>query len=494
MSVFKKAVILGILTVVLSGCFGGYLKKTEAAMPVTSTEVASVPTTVQIVKDIGQWLKEDLVKALRDVIAKRLIDYIVDETVKWVQGGGEPKFVSDWKGFVKDAGDIAFDSVAKETGLARLCEPLKMPTLNIVLLPTKRFSQRIDCTLDKIVSNINNFYKDFQSGGWFAYSESWQPNNNLYGQLLIIDDEITLRKGVETTAAKSEAAAGSGFLSVKKCAEMDFAAAEVDMEIMRTEAGYTEQDIADYMSQNYNEKNYCKKWETQTPGDAVGKTVASALTSDKEWAGNIQSWIATLINAAINRLTTEGLLAMKSAISGQPQRYYPPEYSGLRSGEISGQQIQSTDDLGKFMEEWRYISDKKKLALNAAQKTKDIYLNYRSGGCLPEIPDAMINLNFDTIANLNNDIKTLEKQISDAEDIKNKLISAADTPEAQYAAQQAYSKFSDSNTSVREKIITGDNRKAADEEVQTQNLALQYAQTKYVCVINQTTSTSTTPQ
>ena len=36
---------------------------------------------------------------MRDIIAKRIMDYIVDQTVQWIQGGGEPKFVTNWDSF-----------------------------------------------------------------------------------------------------------------------------------------------------------------------------------------------------------------------------------------------------------------------------------------------------------------------------------------------------------------------------------------------------------
>ena len=46
------------------------------------------------------WWESKLNDTLRDVVAKKIMDYIVDETIKWVSGGGKPKFVSDWRGFL----------------------------------------------------------------------------------------------------------------------------------------------------------------------------------------------------------------------------------------------------------------------------------------------------------------------------------------------------------------------------------------------------------
>ncbi|MCL5004887.1 MAG: hypothetical protein M1170_03020, partial [Patescibacteria group bacterium] len=49
------------------------------------------------------WKASEVIgRSLRDVIAKRIMDYIVDQTVKWIQGGGKPKFITNWNGFLKD--------------------------------------------------------------------------------------------------------------------------------------------------------------------------------------------------------------------------------------------------------------------------------------------------------------------------------------------------------------------------------------------------------
>ncbi|NCQ02695.1 hypothetical protein GW816_01410, partial [Candidatus Wolfebacteria bacterium] len=157
-------------------------KKTEAGIPVFDSANLGGKLT-DISEKIARWVKEDLVKSLRDVIAKRIIDYIVDQTIVWIQGGGQPKFVTDWDGFLKDAANIAFDQVIKDVGLAQLCSPFKLQ-VQISLLPVQQFQQRIDCTLDDVVKNIEDFYNDFEKGGWIAYNETWQPQGNYYGEML----------------------------------------------------------------------------------------------------------------------------------------------------------------------------------------------------------------------------------------------------------------------------------------------------------------------
>ena len=173
---------------------------TEGVVILEATEIVCTTDVTKSVFDISKWtwekvydyLLDKLWPALRDMVAKRIMDYIVNETVKWIQGGGKPKFIGNWEGFVKDVGDIAFDSVMKETGLAKLCTPFGL-NIMIGLLPVEDFSQRITCTLDKVVSNIQNFYVDFSVGGWRGYNLLWRPENNYYGVAINIADEVMKR-------------------------------------------------------------------------------------------------------------------------------------------------------------------------------------------------------------------------------------------------------------------------------------------------------------
>ena len=123
----------------------------------TAAQTATAATTAaDLAEKIARWVKEDLMKALRDVVAKRIIDYMVDQTITWIQGGGKPQFVSDWNGFLQTAGNIAFDQVVKDIGLAWICSPFKLQ-VQLSLIRPGPFSQQLNCTLDRVVANIENF-------------------------------------------------------------------------------------------------------------------------------------------------------------------------------------------------------------------------------------------------------------------------------------------------------------------------------------------------
>ncbi|NCO89662.1 hypothetical protein GW883_02050, partial [Candidatus Wolfebacteria bacterium] len=408
-------------------------KKTEAGIPVFDSANLGGKLT-DISEKIARWVKEDLVKSLRDVIAKRIIDYIVDQTIVWIQGGGQPKFVTDWDGFLKDAANIAFDQVIKDVGLAQLCSPFKLQ-VQISLLPVQQFQQRIDCTLDDVVKNIEDFYNDFEKGGWIAYNETWQPQGNYYGEMLMIHDEMITRGALAKEAAEKEALAGKGFLSVKKCLEQD-------------------------------EEGTCIKEEIVTPGDTVGVAVASAITSDTQWAANIQSWTAALINAVINRVIKEGVGVMKGSEESSGSSYYPSEYQSAADLEIESEKQQQINEVKKFVNEWQYLYNAKSKSLSYSEQLKVILVKIKKLNCQPAVSDSEIQAVQADIDRLKTETTELKNKIDGGNNLITKITNA-NTIRERTIAQQDFLAFVDKyNTlEIQTQIITGDARKAADQEL-----------------------------
>lgn len=419
-------------------------KKTEAGIPVFDSANLGGKLT-DISEKIARWVKEDLVKSLRDVIAKRIIDYIVDQTIVWIQGGGQPKFVTDWDGFLKDAANIAFDQVIKDVGLAQLCSPFKLQ-VQISLLPVQQFQQRIDCTLDDVVKNIEDFYNDFEKGGWIAYNETWQPQGNYYGEMLMIYDEMITRGALAKEAAEKEALAGKGFLSVKKCLEQ-------------------------------NEEGTCIKEEIVTPGDTVGVAVASAITSDTQWAANIQSWTAALINAVINRVIKEGVGVMKGSEESSGSSYYPSEYQSAADLEIESEKQQQINEVKKFVNEWQYLYNAKSKSLSYSEQLKVILVKIKKLNCQPAVSDSEIQAVQADIDRLKTETTELKNKIDGGNNLITKITNA-NTIRERTIAQQDFLAFVDKyNTlEIQTQIITGDARKAADQELATKTSDLSIAQ------------------
>jgi len=288
---FKKIIVTVIIIGLISpGLYFSFPKKAEAGisipvpLPVIETNPGVlIPTGANSLANIthlAKWILDIILKRALKTLKRRMLDAMVDEIVGWVQGGGEPKFVSDWEGFLKDEFNKAVGKVIEETA-PWLCEPFRFQ-VQMALSPPRKFSEEVSCTLDDVVENINSFYRDFRNGGWIAYHYIWRPENNYYGASLMAMDEMIERGMAAKEAAKSEAIAGEGFLSTKKCETIDG-------------------------------KEVC---EITTPGSLIGKTVSKAIGSDIDWIVNeevpegtdmLAEYIGAIADAAINRLIMEGM-------------------------------------------------------------------------------------------------------------------------------------------------------------------------------------------
>ncbi|MDP3901639.1 MAG: hypothetical protein Q8Q37_01515 [bacterium] len=275
-SFLKRYVLPIILTAsLLSGYVANAQTVYVAGGQVNTNEINPVMTNAAIsnIGDFNQNLFEWGQTFVLETLKKRVLDMMVDQIIQWVQGGGEPKFITDWGSFLRDAGQQAVGDFAQELGLGFLCEPFSFQ-IQIALQNPSPFSQRASCTLDEIVGNIENFYQNFENGGWIAYSESWKPRNNYYGSLIMAYDEQQNRRESAESAAWSEGIAGGGFLSTKDA--------------------------------NGN---------ISTPGSVIGATVAKAIGSDIDYIVNaqqLQEYIAAISDAVINRLIKEGINGLQN--------------------------------------------------------------------------------------------------------------------------------------------------------------------------------------
>lgn len=326
-------------------------------------------------------------KCIRDVVVKMIIDWLVDSTVEWIQNGGQPRFVTNWDSFARDAFNVGVGEIINQTSLAWLCEPFGLQ-LRLALLPVQRFQNRITCTLDDITANIDDFYNDFRSGGWIAYEEQWYPQNNFYGASLMAISEAQAEGQRQQEAAVKEAMAGRGFIGVKRC------------------------------TWHNSETGECEEYEIVTPGEVVGEMAAKALTSDYEWAANVESWTAALVNAVINRLFKEGLgLMTKSTAprsSGDGGNYDP--YGGYNPALslVERERDRIQNDYQNFLEYFNAILANKKQSLSLEQQILVILNELKQRHCQPPVSDS-------DIAAAKNEVTRLTKDSTDYQAIVDEI-------------------------------------------------------------------------
>ncbi len=404
---------------------------------------------------------------IRDVIAKILLDWLVDETVRWIQGGGKPQFVGNWDKFVKDAANTAVGEAVYQTNAAFLCSPFKLQ-VQLSLTSPQSFKQRLNCTLDLIVGNIENFYNDFRTGGWIAYNEYWQPQNNYFGVMLMTHDEIANKAAAAASAAANEALAGAGFVSSKRCKGGGYDVATMN-DLESGKPGSTKSWVKD------SKGNWCPadQLEIVTPASTVGAAVASAVTSDVQWAANIKSWVAALTNAVINRLVKEGLSSMRGSSSSYSGGSYNPYGTyDPTIGTAGGYMKTIILNYQTLLDKTDELISLKNQTIAVLEQTSSTFAQILARNC----PQTVFSFE---ITNLNNDKNRIEKEIINfqqfADEVYNNLIEARGyTDNTVLAIVQKYEDFSSSHQSELEAIYSG----AAKYEFEKAQTALSAAQTK----------------
>lgn len=339
------------------------------------SEIAKVQTSDALMKS------KDCV---RDVVAKMIMDWLVDETVNWIQNGGQPRYITNWDTFLSDAFNTGVGEVINNSNLSFLCKPFGLQ-VRLSLLPVATIKNRITCTLDDIVGNIEDFYGDFRNGSWIAYEQSWWPENNYYGALYMAMDEARIQGDKARTAANNEAMASGGFIGVKKCDP----------------------------DPNDPTKQICR---IVTPGYAVGALAAKAVTSDYDWAQNIQSWVAALVNATINRLFKEGLGLMKQSIAPQisstgnydPYGNYDP---ALLAKKRERDRIKN--DYQIFLDYFNSILANKKSSLSSEQQILANLNTLKTRNCQPPVSDSDIAVTQNEITRLTNEVANYQTIINE---------------------------------------------------------------------------------
>ena len=462
----KKIILIIIISSIIFSSSGILSQPAKAIWGVG--DVVFDPTAVgtflaNAAKEVWRWAKDNWVKMMRDLIVRRITDAMVDDVVNWIQGGGDPRFVTDWEGFLGDAFQAGVGDVVKDLDMARLCSPFGAQVqLSINYLPVEKFSQRVECTLDDIVANIEDFYDDFENGGWIAYNEIWKPQNNFYGIMLMTHDEMLIRGAQKQETAKNEAIAGAGFLSQKQCQGNTFGAKE-NCELY--ENGSCAKD---------SEGMWCAANSVKiiTPGDTIAGIVTKVAVKDFDYIDNVQSYLAAIINATINRLFSEGLALMKDSTSsgGTSYDYGDVGYEDIGSQDLENQKQQLKSEYEKFLNEKQYILDAKNKSLSSSEQILQILQSIKDNcpTCLPQVSNAEINNAQSEVNRLKNDVADLEEIVNELNDLITEINNVSpDNRDREIALVfQHYEEFTSKYDvdSIYQDIINGNKRQAADNE------------------------------
>ncbi|PIR88985.1 MAG: hypothetical protein COU07_03795 [Candidatus Harrisonbacteria bacterium CG10_big_fil_rev_8_21_14_0_10_40_38] len=302
MNFFKQIIVFLVLTSLIGSFITSPTKAHAQGFPAPIGIGTNVPVfdPSQYQNDLWSYLQEIGLA----IVKRQILDELVDQIIVWIQGGGKPKFVTDWGGFLEEAGDRAVGDFLRSNPYTNwLCDPFRFQ-VDIYLFPVKRFQNQVTCTLTDVVENINGFYNDFRDGGWIAFHESLKPQNNFYGVTIITSNEILNRRAEAQANALNEALAGSGYLGTKRCDE-DPNYGSGGSSISTDDALASDID-GDGIPGDI--QNTCI---TTTPGtfvaDAVsGIAIDAGIVGPIISAKEISEYITAIANAAINKVIENG--------------------------------------------------------------------------------------------------------------------------------------------------------------------------------------------
>jgi len=304
-------------------------------------QTAAASTWGQLGQVLFQYAKDVALETFK----RQILNMMVDQIVQWIQGGGNPKFITNWPGFFRDAVDQAGGKFIQGIGLSQLCSPFKL-LLSAAFIPIPTFTERTSCTLSQVGVNIDAFLKDFKQGNWIAWQEMvLRPQNNVYGAYVMAWDQYNIEKSAAEKASAAEAQAGKGFLSVKRCLKYDqaklnacnFACKEIGVNSLTGE-GKSNEELAPCRANC--QKTSCAKYETITPGAVVGDITARAVGSNIDYivnAKDLAAYTAAITNAILNRMFAEGVGLLRAAITPSPS-----SPSGLSSAQAQCVQLLGT--------------------------------------------------------------------------------------------------------------------------------------------------------
>ncbi|MDO8585210.1 MAG: hypothetical protein Q7R85_03810 [bacterium] len=363
MTYWGKIFIFAFGVSLLSSSFPGFIvpQKAEALAAIVhdpisnATEIKNTAESTIIAATVGSSLSQQLLEwgqsFVVSTLKRRILDVMVDQVVTWVQGGGEPRFITDWETFLGDIGQGAVGEFVEQIGAGFLCAPFSLQ-VRIGLLPVNRFANNspFTCTLDQIVQNVENFYEDFRNGGWIAYNATSELQNNYYGALLISWDARNSYVADKVAAAANSALANKGFLGTKKCydtatgqevSESDAAGQErVRERLVEGGTGSTrDYTTGGEVNGSFRSQQRTIRCEDTTPGGVISATVEKAVGSDFDFIVNAQQlgdYAAAIVNALVNRVIMEGVNGLRGVHSGSGGTYQPSgnsrtTYGGLQS-------------------------------------------------------------------------------------------------------------------------------------------------------------------
>lgn len=180
-----------------------------------------VPNTSSAVTSWGMWTKEYVLDPIAYAATTLMIQRMTADTINWINSGfrGSPAFVTDPAAYFMDIGDkVVGDFILNDPNLNFLCAPIQAQIRLALLSSYNRPAEAWRCTLTDVVGNIDGFMNDFSQGGWDAFFElSQRQQNNPIGAYIMAEAEMNRQLAQSLSIKQDELNWGRGFMSFEKC-------------------------------------------------------------------------------------------------------------------------------------------------------------------------------------------------------------------------------------------------------------------------------------
>ncbi len=291
---------IAVLSICLSIFFSPMTtNRAQAFLGIGDINLESIPTVLNFAWDkIGK------------VLAQRMIDDIVQSTIKWANTGfdGNPSFITDPKDhFGKVASGVIGDAI-NDSSLGFLCSPFQAQIrLSLVKQYTGNNFNNYQCTLEEIGVNIENFYEDFDEGGWGAWIKMTQDEQNTpQGAYLKAKIDVDSRLANALNISREDRVLNTGFLNKTTCTKKN------QPPVMSVMARYYDADpeeaqniLNDYPNWDPNkEPTACLEEQVTTPGTVISNQLNKTLGSGIDKlisADDIDSLASALLAGLLQR-------------------------------------------------------------------------------------------------------------------------------------------------------------------------------------------------
>jgi len=335
--------LIGINTAVPTEPQGKIIENTEVTNQRLSDIIAE-QRHQEVVANTRQKCQALYTKA-NEQIKNALLFQLSNQVVDWIQNGEAPQFIKQPGKFLADTALLAVDRTISQIA-PRLCQPFRLavtvqiPTVNN---QTNPFYQQVTCSLDQVVGNIEDFYSDFRNGGWLAYQEIWQPQNNYYGAMMLTRDAVNIQQQAAIQGAQNDLNRGNGFISQTQCTEWilykpaNFSGSvteSVARALELRDGSYFEPDRSSVQGPTDDGKSpaipssapegsywQCERGEITSPGtiaQGLSQQATQTTIANINQTSDVEALLGTIEDAILNKLVKLGVGGLKNILKGLP--------------------------------------------------------------------------------------------------------------------------------------------------------------------------------